>query len=97
MNIWLIILLAGLGTYLMRSVGVWVSPKTLQVSWLNYVPFAVILVMTLSSVFSLSGTIQETLAAIAAAAIVITASLRKLPLVLCIAMGCIVFGTLTGA
>ncbi len=96
MNIWLIILLAGLGTYLMRSVGVWVS-RSLQARWLNHVPFAVILVMTISSINSLSGTSQETLAALVASVVVIAASLKKLPLVLCIAIGCIVFGMLIGS
>lgn len=96
MNIWLIIFLAGLGTYLMRSAGVWVASKYAQAAWLNHVPFAVILVMTITSLSSLSGTIQEMLAAIASSAIVITASMRKVPLVLCVAIGCIVFGTLAG-
>ncbi len=97
MNIWLIILLAGLGTYLMRSIGVWVAPKSLQARWLNYVPFAVILVMTINSIVGMSGTMQETGAALASSAIVVVASLKKLPLVLCIAIGCLVFGMLAGA
>jgi len=97
MNIWLIIVLTGLGNYLMRSVGVWVSLESLQARWLNHVPFAVILVMTISSINSLSGTTQETLAALVASVVVIAASLKKLPLVLCIAIGCIVFGMLIGS
>jgi branched-subunit amino acid transport protein AzlD len=97
MNIWLIIVLTGLGNYLMRSVGVWVSLKSLQARWLNHVPFAVILVMTISSINSLSGTSQEALAALVASVVVIAASLKKLPLVLCIAIGCIVFGMLIGS
>jgi branched-subunit amino acid transport protein AzlD len=57
----------------------------------------VILVMTISSINSLSGTSQETLAALVASVVVIAASLKKLPLVLCIAIGCIVFGMLIGS
>ncbi|NEQ20974.1 MAG: branched-chain amino acid transporter [Microcoleus sp. SIO2G3] len=97
MNIWLIIVLTGLGNYLMRSVGVLVALKSLQARWLNHVPFAVILVMTISSINNLSGTTQETLAALVASVVVIAASLKKLPLVLCIAIGCIVFGILIGS
>lgn len=95
MNIWLIIFLAGLGTYLMRSTGVWA--KSLEASWLNHVPFAVILVMTISSISSLSVTRQETVAALVASAIVVAASLKKLPLILCIAIACLVFGILSGS
>lgn len=96
MNIWLIIFLAGLGTYLMRSCGVWITSKV-QALWLNHVPFAVILVMTISSIFSLSGTMQETVAALLTSVIVVAASLKKLPLVLCIAIACLLFGMLAGS
>jgi hypothetical protein len=53
--------------------------------------------MIVSSVFSLSGTIQETSAAIASSTVVVGARLGKLPLVPCIAIGCLVFGILVGA
>jgi len=96
MNIWLIIFLSGLGTYLMRSVGIWAT-KPVQFSWLHHIPFAVILVMAISSIFDLSQTPQQTLSAIAATTAVITASVFKLPLVLRIALGCLVFGVITGA
>ena len=95
MNIWLVIFLAGLGTYLMRSAGVWV--KSLEARWLNHVPFAVILVMAISSISSLSGTMQETVAALATSMIVIAATVKKLPLVLCIAIACLLFGILAGS
>ena len=93
MNIWLIIFWAGLGTYLMRSCGVWVKSK-FQARWLNHVPFAVILVMAISSISSLSGTMQETVAAIFTSMIVVAASLKNLPLVVCIAAACLVYGVI---
>lgn len=96
MNIWLIIFWAGIGTYLMRSTGVWITSQ-LQARWLNHVPFAVILVMTISSLSSLSGTMQETVAAVSTSVIVVAASLKKLPLVVCIAAACLVYGMLTNS
>lgn len=94
MNIWSIIFWAGLGTYLMRSCGVWVTSKV-QARWLNHVPFAVILVMAISSISSLSGTMQEIVAAVLTSVIVVAASVKKLPLVVCIAAACLVYGMLT--
>lgn len=95
MNIWLVIFLAGLGTYLMRSAGAWV--KFLEARWLNHVPFAVILVMAISSIFSVSGTMQETVATLVTSVIVVAATVKKLPLVLCIAIACLVFGILASS
>lgn len=95
MNIWLIIFWAGLGTYLMRSAGVWT--KSIEARWLNHVPFAVILVMTISSILSFSGTMQETVAAFFTSVIVVAASLKKLPLVVCIAIACLVYGMIVGS
>ncbi|OKH26268.1 AzlD domain-containing protein [Chroogloeocystis siderophila] len=93
MNIWIIILLAGLGTYLMRSVGIWAT-KPIQSPWLHHIPFAVILVMAISGIIDLSQTPQTTKSAIAATVIVITASVFQLPLVLRIVLGCLVFGAI---
>lgn len=78
----------------MRSVGIWAT-KPIQSPWLHHVPFAVILVMAISGVVDLSQTPQETGSAIAAAIVVITASIFKLPLVLRIALGCLVFGAVS--
>jgi branched-subunit amino acid transport protein AzlD len=94
MTIWLIILLAGLGTYLMRSTGIWVAPKWVPHRWLAHLPLAVILVMTVGSISSFDNTSRELVAAIAASGAVVLASLKKLPLVVCIAIGCVVFGAL---
>lgn len=94
MNIWLIILFTGLGTYLMRSTGVWMKNQ-MQAPWLNHIPFAVILVMAISGVADLSQTKQQTISAIASSIIVIVASILKLPLIFRIALGCIIFGTLS--
>ncbi|MBE9155908.1 AzlD domain-containing protein [Nodosilinea sp. LEGE 06152] len=92
-----VIFLAGLGTYAMRSTGLWVSAQVVQLRWLGYLPLAVILVMAVSSVSSLtgigqSGTGQTTLAAVAASTVVVAANLKQLPLVVCIALGCAAFG-----
>jgi branched-subunit amino acid transport protein len=97
MTIGWVIFLAGLGTYAMRSTGLWVSAQMVQLRWLGYLPLAVILVMAVSSVSGLvgtgqAGTVQTTLAALVASAVVAVANLRRLPLVVCIALGCAVFG-----
>jgi branched-subunit amino acid transport protein AzlD len=95
MNIWWIIALTGIGTFLMRSAGVWVKPEFVQGRWLNHLPFAVILVIAISSLSGFTTTEQETIRTILASAAVIAASLRQLPLVVCIAIGCGVFGVLS--
>ncbi|MBD2462929.1 AzlD domain-containing protein [Oscillatoria sp. FACHB-1407] len=95
--IWLIIALAGIGTYVMRSSGVWVPPKFIPTRWLAHLPLAVILVITVGSIASFTDTPQSSLGAIAATLAVILASLKKLPIVVGIAIGCVVFGALAGA
>lgn len=87
-----VIFLAGLGTYAMRSTGIWVSAQVVQLRWLGYLPLAVILVMAVNSVSGLTGTGQTTLAVVIASAVVVVANLKRLPLVVCIALGCAVFG-----
>jgi len=98
MEIWWMIFGAGVGTYLMRSAGVWVQTERLQLNWLIHLPFAVILVMVVSSIaqFVDSGDRMTTVAAIAATLTVILSSLKSLPLMLCVAIGCIVFGGIVG-
>ncbi|NJN59427.1 MAG: AzlD domain-containing protein [Leptolyngbyaceae cyanobacterium SL_5_9] len=81
MNIWWVIFLAGIGTYLMRSAGVWLPPQLFQARWLNHLPLAVILVLTISSMVSLSGSTLETLATVVAGAVVAIASFKKVPLI----------------
>ncbi|WOD40539.1 AzlD domain-containing protein [Nodosilinea sp. E11] len=97
MSIGWVIFLAGLGTYAMRSTGIWMPAQVVQLRWLGYLPLAVILVMAVSSVSGLVGTgqaatVQTTLAALVASAVVVVANLRRLPLVVCIALGCAAFG-----
>lgn len=94
MNIWWVIALTGLGTYLMRSTGVWVDPKLVQGRWLDHLPFAVILVISIVSLAATATTVQGTISTVAASLAVILASWRKLPLVVCVAIGCVVFGAL---
>lgn len=90
------IFVAGIGTYLMRSAGAWVPPRLFQAKWLNHLPFAVIFVMAVGSVLRFvdltQGQWQETGGAIAASLVVVLASLRQVPLIGCIALGCLVFG-----
>lgn len=94
MNIWWIIVCSGIGTYLMRSAGVWIDPKLVQGRWLEELPFAVILVITVSSLGSFTTNSASLIAAIAASLAVIFTSWRKLPLIVCIAIGCAVYGLL---
>lgn len=94
--IWLVIGFAGIGTYLMRSTGIWVAPKLVPTRWLTHLPLAVILVITVGSLFSFTDTTSGSLGAIAATLAVIVANLKKLPIVVCIAIGCVVFGALAG-
>ena len=94
MHVWWVILLAGLGTFLMRSVGIWVRTDRLQAGWLDKVGFAVILVMATSSVADLGQSTVEIWGAIAASIVVVVASIYKLPLLLRIAFGCLVFGAI---
>lgn len=93
-----VIILAGIGTYLMRSAGVWLNPPAERITWLNHLPFAVILVMSVSSISGIADfgqtNWQQGIAAIAASLAVILASTRKLPLVVCILVGCVVFGAI---
>lgn len=96
MNLWGMIFLAGMGTYLMRSAGVWVPARLIPTRWLTYLPLAVILVMAIASLSSLTTTVSQTWAAVAAAIAVLLASLKDLPLYACIAIGCVVFGFLSG-
>ena len=96
MNIWWMIALSGMGTYLMRSAGVWVNPKFVQGHWLDHLPFAVILVITISSLGSFTANSQSLLSAIAASTAVVIATWRQLPLIICIAIGCGIYGGLAG-
>ncbi|MBE9178997.1 AzlD domain-containing protein [Oculatella sp. LEGE 06141] len=90
-----VIFWGGIGTFLMRSAGVWIAPQYVNFRWLDYLPFAVILVMAVGSAFNLSDTGQQTLAAIAASSAVVVANFKELPLIVCIAIGCVVFGAIT--
>ncbi|MGB3136533.1 MAG: AzlD domain-containing protein [Nodosilinea sp.] len=94
MTIWWVICLAGIGTYLMRSAGVWLPPQLFQARWLSHLPLAVIFVLTTSSMVSLSSSALETLATVTAGAAVAIASFKKVPLIFCVAIGCAVFGAI---
>jgi ABC-type amino acid transport system permease subunit len=92
--IWLVIVFAGIGTYWMRSTGIWIPAKFFPTRWLAHLPLAVILVITVSSITSFTHTSQATLGAIVATLAVVLANLKKLPIVVCIAIGCAVFGAM---
>ena len=94
--IWLVIIFAGIGTYWMRSTGIWIPAKFFPTRWLTHLPLAVILVITVNSITTFADTPQGILGAIAATLAVILANLKKLPIVVCIAIGCAVFGALGG-
>ncbi|MBW4656221.1 MAG: AzlD domain-containing protein [Kaiparowitsia implicata GSE-PSE-MK54-09C] len=97
MTLWWTIVFAGLGTYAMRSVGVWLPARWIPTRALTHLPLAVILVLTLNSLVQftdtdITGGTGGTGGAIAASLIVLIARFKKLPLVLCIVLGCAVFG-----
>lgn len=98
MNFWWMVFWAGVGTYLMRSVGVWLPPQWVPSRWLAFLPLAVILVMAVSSLASFVGAdqaaAQETWGMAIATLAVVLASLKQLPLFVCIAIGCGVFGAI---
>lgn len=94
MTIGWVIFWAGIGTYLMRSAGVWLPPQLFQARWLNHLPLAVVFVLTTSSLVSLSGSVLETLATAGAGMAVAIASFKGVPLMICVAIGCGVFGAI---
>lgn len=94
MNIWWMILLAGIGNFLMRSVGVWLPPRWVPTRWLTYLPLAVILVMAVVSLTSFTEAVQETVGMAIATVAVVCASVKKLPLFVCIGVGCLTFGAI---
>lgn len=95
MEIWLLIFFAGMGTFLMRTAGVWLPERLVPSRWLTYLPLAVILVMAIASLSGFAGMTRETLAMAIATVAVVLASLRNLPLFVCIGVGCVVFGMMT--
>lgn len=98
MNLWWMIFWAGIGTYLMRSAGVWIDQRWQNAKWLTHLPFAVIFVMAVSSLIHFINppieNMMQPIGAIAASLCVVVASWRKLPLVVCIAIGCLVYGAI---
>lgn len=89
------IFFAGLGTFLLRTVGVWIDPRWLKIRWLDHLPFAVILVMVVASLASFvipTVSVMQTLGAIAASVAVILASLKRVPLFGCVILGCLIYG-----
>lgn len=95
MNIGWMIFWAGLGTYLMRSTGVWLPHRWIPTRWLAHLPLAVILVMAIASLAGLTPTPQDAVSTLLAGAAVAIATLKRLPLAVCILIGCVVFGALT--
>lgn len=94
MNFWWMVFWAGVGTYLMRSVGVWLPPQWVPSRWLAFLPLAVILVMAVSSLASFVGPDRETWGMAIATVAVVLASVKRLSLFACIAIGCGVFGAI---
>lgn len=100
MNYWWAMFFAGIGTYLMRSAGAWVNPQWLKADWISQLPFAVILVMAVSSLASfitVEAGWMPLLGAIVATLAVVIATWRRLPLGVCIVIGCAIFGAFNPA
>jgi branched-subunit amino acid transport protein len=87
-----LILLAGIGTFLMRTAGVWLPEAWVPTRWLAYLPLAVILAMAVASVMGLVSQPSETVATVLATLAVVGGALCKWPLAVCILLGCGVFG-----
>lgn len=89
------IFFAGLGTFLLRTAGVWVNPSWLKAKWLDHLPFAVILVMVIASLIGFMPPTAETMqgvGAIASTVAVIVASIKRVPLFACVVLGCAIYG-----
>ncbi|MBF2084780.1 AzlD domain-containing protein [Thermoleptolyngbya sp. C42_A2020_037] len=95
MSLPLLILLAGIGTFLMRTAGVWLPERWVPTRWLSYLPLAVILAMAAASVMGLGSQPSETVATILATLAVVGGALCKWPLAVCILLGCVVFGAVS--
>ncbi|QKD84296.1 branched-chain amino acid transporter [Thermoleptolyngbya sichuanensis A183] len=92
MSLTVLILLAGIGTFLMRTAGVWLPEAWVPTRWLAYLPLAVILAMAVASVMGLVSQPSETVATILTTLAVVGGALCKWPLAVCILLGCGVFG-----
>lgn len=95
MSLPVLILLAGIGTFLMRTAGVWLPEAWVPTRWLVYLPLAVILAMAVASVMGLVSQPSETGATILATLAVVGGALCKWPLAVCILLGCAVFGAVS--
>ncbi|GAB4156618.1 MAG: hypothetical protein Fur0046_36610 [Cyanobacteria bacterium J069] len=92
MPLFTLILISGIGTFLLRTAGVWLPEPWIPTRWLTYLPLAVILAMAVASVSSLMSQQGEEMATLLATVAVLAAALRKWPLAVCIMLGCGVFG-----
>ncbi|WP_448604107.1 AzlD domain-containing protein [Thermoleptolyngbya sp.] len=90
-----LILLAGIGTFLLRTAGVWLPERWVPTRWLSHLPLAVILAMAVASVMGLVVQPSETVATLVATLAVVGGALCKWPLAVCILLGCVVFGAIT--
>lgn len=86
---------AGIGTFLLRTAGVWLLERWVPTRWLSHLPLAVILAMAVASVMGLVGQPSETVATLVATLAVVGGALCKWPLAVCILLGCVVFGAIT--
>jgi len=94
MNLPFVILLGGIATYLMRSAGLWLRGRWSQAQWLDELPFAVILILTLSSVIALCETPIQALAAGLSLSAIALSQYFKLPVIVSLAIACLIYGAL---
>lgn len=92
MSIWFVILFAGLGTYLMRSGGIFYNKNWGGSSWLDHIRIAVLLVMVVDGLFAMTRTQSEFLAMFIASLVTLATSMARLPLVVRMLFGCVVYG-----
>lgn len=98
MNLPLVIFLGGIATYLLRSAGLWLGGGALQrpniQALLDELPFAVILVLAVSSGAALCATpTQAGATGLALGAIALTQR-WKLPVIVSLAIACLIYGAL---
>lgn len=93
-NLAAVIFVGGIATYAMRSAGIWLRGSWTRAAWLDELPFAVILVLTVSSLAGLCETWREVGAGLLASGAIVVASRLKLPFIVGLAIGCGVYGLL---
>ena len=90
-NLITVIFIGGIATYAMRSAGIWLRGSWTRAAWIDELPFAVILVLTVSSLAGICETWRELGAGLLASGAIVAATRWKLPVIVGLAIGCGVY------